>query len=39
MSEVQGICGSIFNIFSNFLSVLLLLNVLYFMTLPVAKII
>jgi len=39
MSEVQGICDSLFNIFSNFISVMLLLNVLYLMTLPVAKII
>jgi hypothetical protein len=39
MSEVQGIYGSLFNIFSYFVSVMLLLNVLYMMTLPIAKIV
>jgi len=39
MSEVQGFYGSLFNIFSYFVRVMLLLNVLYLITLLIAKII
>ena len=39
MSAAQGIHGSLFNIFSYFISVMLLFSVLYLVMLPIAKII